>query len=500
MFLLVFVTATAGKFGGCFVSSKILGLSNRDSVCVGVMMNTKGLVEVIVLNLGLDLGVINTKIFTVMVLMAVTTTVITTPMINFVFPKHLRDAEKEKEMKEMQESKHKHSIVSSETTAVQKGGLENQSSKIHSYNIATGFLRQDEVVCFSFLVSHIGWKGCDLSVGAVRFVESGESVVGTNMFSMASNATCPLCLDSSLKIAHSAVRAIGANMRYEFAVGKPDTFHQQLLQASEKWNADLIVVPMFRAGLTSTIHSVFEDVIFNDYLSHLSMASTSRSVALLLDSEQCIHPSDYKSKNGAFDIALVVRPNTGTSSFEMFRFARFMATNPFSRVTVFMVVERGNQSYEEKAHQLLDEELAYLKMQYGNRIELHLQDDVSRSDESVVQFIANKARFDLILYGTEYVISVGKNKDPSVYFGKFGKLLLANNVHTPLLAVLSDVKDMGMPEIPAGPRANTWVGPSKNESLKKDDHRHQSLKASLLDNDSGGFVEVRTQSSKTFSQ
>lgn len=56
---LVIVVASVGKLGGCSIASRISGLSWRESVGIGLLMNCKGLVELIVLNVGLDLGVIS---------------------------------------------------------------------------------------------------------------------------------------------------------------------------------------------------------------------------------------------------------------------------------------------------------------------------------------------------------------------------------------------------------------------------------------------------------
>jgi Kef-type K+ transport system membrane component KefB len=78
--LIVFV-ATAGKFGGTLVAARASGLDWRHAAGLGILMNTRGLMELIVLNVGLDLGVISPTLFTMMVLMALTTTMATTPIL-----------------------------------------------------------------------------------------------------------------------------------------------------------------------------------------------------------------------------------------------------------------------------------------------------------------------------------------------------------------------------------------------------------------------------------
>ena len=80
MILFVYSAATFGKFMGCFLSSYASGFKVKESVAVGVLMNTKGLVELIVLNLGLSAGVISQQVFTIFVMMALLTTLITVPV------------------------------------------------------------------------------------------------------------------------------------------------------------------------------------------------------------------------------------------------------------------------------------------------------------------------------------------------------------------------------------------------------------------------------------
>ena len=84
--LLIIIVATLGKFGGTFVASKFTGLDSRTSASLGILMNTRGLMELIVLNIGLDLGVISPKLFAMMVLMALATTIATTPILRRLLP------------------------------------------------------------------------------------------------------------------------------------------------------------------------------------------------------------------------------------------------------------------------------------------------------------------------------------------------------------------------------------------------------------------------------
>jgi Kef-type K+ transport system membrane component KefB len=77
--LLLIVLATLGKFGGSYIAARWAGLSHQEGKVLGIMMNTRALMELIVINVGYDLGVISQQVFTMLVLMAIFSTVITTP-------------------------------------------------------------------------------------------------------------------------------------------------------------------------------------------------------------------------------------------------------------------------------------------------------------------------------------------------------------------------------------------------------------------------------------
>jgi Kef-type K+ transport system membrane component KefB len=81
---LIVVVASAGKFGGSVVAARITGLNWRDSSALGVLMNTRGLMELIVLNIGLEMNVISPTLFAMLVIMALVTTFATTPILHLI--------------------------------------------------------------------------------------------------------------------------------------------------------------------------------------------------------------------------------------------------------------------------------------------------------------------------------------------------------------------------------------------------------------------------------
>jgi Kef-type K+ transport system membrane component KefB len=84
MCIAIIAVAIAGKLGGSMMAARWTGMTWRESFSVGALMNTRGLVELIVLNLGYELGILTPKLFAMMVLMALVTTFMTGPLLSLV--------------------------------------------------------------------------------------------------------------------------------------------------------------------------------------------------------------------------------------------------------------------------------------------------------------------------------------------------------------------------------------------------------------------------------
>lgn len=92
--VVIICTAIVGKFGGTLFATRFLGHSWKDSLSIGALMNTRGLMELVVLNIGYDLGILSPEIFAMMVLMALVTTFMTGPaldLINYIFVKDVHE-------------------------------------------------------------------------------------------------------------------------------------------------------------------------------------------------------------------------------------------------------------------------------------------------------------------------------------------------------------------------------------------------------------------------
>ena len=84
--IVIIAVASLGKFGGSFLAARLTGSDWREAASLGVLMNTRGLMELIVLNIGLDLGVLSPALFSMFVIMAILTTLATAPILQVLTP------------------------------------------------------------------------------------------------------------------------------------------------------------------------------------------------------------------------------------------------------------------------------------------------------------------------------------------------------------------------------------------------------------------------------
>jgi Kef-type K+ transport system membrane component KefB len=87
--LAVLIVAILGKYVGTYAAARLNKINHRDASALGWLMNTRGLTELIVLNIGLSLGVISPLLFTMLVIMALVTTFMTSPLLEWTYPKDM---------------------------------------------------------------------------------------------------------------------------------------------------------------------------------------------------------------------------------------------------------------------------------------------------------------------------------------------------------------------------------------------------------------------------
>lgn len=90
----VLAAAVAGKLGGCYWGARLTGQSRREAACVAALMNTRALMGLVAINIGYDLGLLTRPLFTMFVIMALVTTVMTGPLLRWWLPPELHLVER----------------------------------------------------------------------------------------------------------------------------------------------------------------------------------------------------------------------------------------------------------------------------------------------------------------------------------------------------------------------------------------------------------------------
>ncbi|MFC9387988.1 cation:proton antiporter [Streptomyces venezuelae] len=90
---LILLVAVGGKFGGAYLGARAAGRPGRSATTLGILMNTRGLTELIILGVGLQLGLLDTDLYSLMVVMALVTTAMTAPLLRWAYPRQMVDAD-----------------------------------------------------------------------------------------------------------------------------------------------------------------------------------------------------------------------------------------------------------------------------------------------------------------------------------------------------------------------------------------------------------------------
>ena len=91
--IVVLLAACLGKAGACWAAARFYGEDNRTAWAIGSLMNARGLMELIILNIGLQRGIVLPGLFSIMVIMAIATTLMASPLFEFVYGRHVRASE-----------------------------------------------------------------------------------------------------------------------------------------------------------------------------------------------------------------------------------------------------------------------------------------------------------------------------------------------------------------------------------------------------------------------
>ncbi|KAJ3381548.1 K(+)/H(+) antiporter [Lobulomyces angularis] len=262
---LVIFCACAGKIIGSFIACKVSGLPNRESLSVGVLMNTKGLVELIVLNIGLSAHVINESVFTVMVVMALATTFMTVPLITLTYPRSL------------------HKFVGGPLTAPSHLSIESQDKKKLKIFLALRNMQSVRPMMSLLQMAPAGETNIELT--AFRILPLGDRI-GSLM--KAQEASETLRADPVLEVFKTFAQLNHIPIDTMLSIAPQSEFAFNTIQAADESNVNLIIVshrlPKFSRNEDSKIKLFFDDKYSNAALSRAIFAgAVNTTVAVFMD-------------------------------------------------------------------------------------------------------------------------------------------------------------------------------------------------------------------------
>jgi len=88
----ILIASIAAKFGACYLAARACGEDNRTALGIGALMNSRGLMELIIINIGLQKGIIGPTLFSMLVLMAIITTMMASPLFEWVYGRKARSS------------------------------------------------------------------------------------------------------------------------------------------------------------------------------------------------------------------------------------------------------------------------------------------------------------------------------------------------------------------------------------------------------------------------
>ncbi|GAA5888283.1 hypothetical protein JCM16303_007260 [Sporobolomyces ruberrimus] len=251
----VIVCAFCGKFFGCFFAARFTGFNTRESAAVGFLMSSKGLIELIILNQGLSVGIINETVFSIFVLEALLLTFAATPGTLIAYPAHLR-----RPAVAVSSNQHAESIATAGDTVESK---ERQSSPQEYLKRITVVLDKVESLGALFVFTHLlstararqaGGDGVParspspISINPLRLVELTERLSGVLL---ASDAAAEHLKSDPLTLLYRTFARISAGggpgaisvREGELAVTQRDNFADTVKQKAASDQSDLVIVP-----------------------------------------------------------------------------------------------------------------------------------------------------------------------------------------------------------------------------------------------------------------
>ncbi|KAF8708659.1 hypothetical protein HU200_030039 [Digitaria exilis] len=264
--VLVITTACAGKIGGTVAASLAMRVPAREALALGLLMNTKGLVELIVLNIGRDRKVLNEEAFAILVLMALTTTFMTTPAVTAVYRPARRGAS------------YKHRTV-------ERGDGDSELRVLACFHASRGI-----PTLINLVEASRGTRRSKLTMYAMHLVELSERSSAISMVQRARHNGLPFSSSrrgggagGEVVVAFEAFRRLSAvAVKPMTAISDLSTIHEDIVASAENKRAALVVLPFHKMLCHDGAMELAVDGAFRQVNARV-LASAPCSVAVLVD-------------------------------------------------------------------------------------------------------------------------------------------------------------------------------------------------------------------------
>jgi Kef-type K+ transport system membrane component KefB len=227
MVLLVLVVACAGKIIGCTSAARWANMSWRESFAIGLLMNTKGLIEIIVLNLGLQGGLITEKVFAIFLVMALTTTLMTVPLVSMVYPfsmymQNEYTPTEGEDQRELPCDESQKTLPSQFSILVCLPNMKTTSSMMQFLKMLQSSPRQLELNC-------------------LRLIELGSRM---SQVMMASESINTMNSDPVMSVLRTFANVNQVKLRTLLTVGQETHFHSDVMEASDDLGCHFVIFPI----------------------------------------------------------------------------------------------------------------------------------------------------------------------------------------------------------------------------------------------------------------
>jgi Kef-type K+ transport system membrane component KefB len=312
LLVLVITNACIGKIGGTVITSLVVKIPVREAVTLGFLMNTKGLVELIVLNIGRDRKVLNDEAFAILVLMALFTTFITTPIVMAIY-KPARPS-----------APYKRRTV--------EGSSSDADSELRV--LACFHSNRNVPTLLNLVESSRGTSRRRLAMYAMHLVELSERSSAISMVHRTRRNAMPFFnsgdKDGQMVVAFEAFQQLSTvRVKPMTAISDLETIHRDVIDSAAEKRAAIVIMPYHKMlQQDGTFHSLGSEY---HAVNKRVLRGAPCSVAILVDRGLGGH-SQVAAKNVAFSVSMLFFG--GPDDREALAYATRMAEHPGVSVTL----------------------------------------------------------------------------------------------------------------------------------------------------------------------